>query len=68
MMWPPCLLSGVRACAQATEPYWKVRNSWGTSWGEKGFIRLPFGKENTCCVGCEAIVITASANATAAIF
>lgn len=36
------------------EPYWKVRNSWGTKWGEAGFIRLPFGNENSCCVACEA--------------
>jgi len=27
--------------------YWKVRNSWGTSWGESGFIRLAYG-QNTC--------------------
>ncbi|GMI11569.1 hypothetical protein TrVE_jg8545 [Triparma verrucosa] len=27
--------------------YWKVRNSWGTTWGESGFIRLEFGG-NTC--------------------
>ena len=27
--------------------YWKVRNSWGTSWGESGYIRLAYGK-NTC--------------------
>lgn len=29
--------------------YWKIRNSWGTEWGEGGFIRLvrhaPHGKE-----------------------
>jgi len=29
--------------------YWKVRNSWGESWGESGFIRLAYGK-NTCAI------------------
>jgi len=27
--------------------YFNVRNSWGTSWGEQGYIRLAMGK-NTC--------------------
>jgi len=29
----------------AEEQYWKVRNSWGASWGEGGYIRLAKGQD-----------------------
>jgi len=42
----------------ASTPFWKVRNSWGSSWGESGFIRLPMGK-NSCGIANEATYVTA---------
>lgn len=40
-------------------PYWKVRNSWGTEWGEDGYIRIAMG-ENRCGIADEVVIVDAA--------
>jgi len=40
--------------------YWKVRNSWGGSWGEGGHVRVQIGR-NLCDISGEPSAVTASA-------
>jgi C1A family cysteine protease len=42
----------------ASTPYWIVKNSWGTSWGEDGHIWLKMG-ENACGIADEAMYVKA---------
>lgn len=34
-------------------PYWHVRNSWGTYWGEMGFIKIPRGNNFLSLEACD---------------
>jgi len=29
-------------------PYFLVKNSWGTWWGDKGYVKIGAGQDNTC--------------------
>ena len=40
-------------------PYWKVRNSWGSDWGENGYFRIIRG-ENACGIETELLQIQAT--------
>jgi len=52
--WECAWVNELDHCVQAVgynmtgpTPYWIVRNSWSTGWGESGYIRLQYG-DNAC--------------------
>lgn len=39
---------------EGSSSYWIVKNSWSSSWGEEGYIRLPMTKGEDCGITLDA--------------
>jgi C1A family cysteine protease len=42
-----------------TSSYWEIRNSWGSGWGNRGYLKITRSVQNVCQIASNAWYITA---------
>lgn len=47
-LYDQMLVVGYGRDEQLGEDYWLVKNSWDSSWGEDGYVKMARNRDNNC--------------------